>query len=115
MASYNKVTLIGNLTRDPEIRYTEGGKPTVCRLSLAMNRSWTNKETGAPSEEVTFVEIVAFGKKGETVAKYMRKGDPLFIDGRLKLEKWETDSGEKRSRLGVILENFQFLGARKEG
>lgn len=115
MASYNKVILVGNLTRDPEVRYTPKGT-AIAKLGLAVNRRWTT-ETGEQKEEVTFVDVDAFGKQAETLAQYMRKGSPLLVEGRLKLDQWDDkQTGQKRSRLGVVVEGFQFLGGpRSEG
>src|SRR5690606_16409068 len=107
MASYNKVILMGNLTRDPELRSTPKGS-YVTQLGLAINRSYRNQE-GSTIEETTFVDVDAFGKQAEVLCKYMTKGSPILVEGRLKLNQWEKD-GEKRSRLGVILEGFQFIG-----
>jgi len=112
MASFNKVILAGNLTRDPELRYTPKGT-AVCRFGLAINRNWTS-ETGEKKEEVTFVDIDAFGRQAEVVAQYMKKGRPIMIEGRLKLDTWEDkQTNQKRSRLGVVLESFQFLDFNK--
>lgn len=112
MASFNKVILFGNLTRDPELRVTPGGL-SIARLGLATNRVFTGKD-GDKKEEVTFVDITAFGRQAETICKYLTKGDSLLIEGRLKLETWETQNGEKRSKLIVILETFQFGPRRGE-
>ena len=109
MASYNKVILLGNLTRDPEMRMTPSGQ-AICKFALAVNRSYTGQD-GQKKEEVTFVDIDAFGKQAELIGKYVTKGRPLFVEGRLKLDSWEKN-GEKRSRLCVVLENFQFMGDR---
>ena len=109
MASFNKVILIGNLTRDPELRVTANGN-SICKLGLAVNRAYMTKD-GERREETTFVDIDAFGKQAEIISKYMRKGRPLMVEGRLKLDQWESE-GQKRSKLGVVLENFQFLGGR---
>ncbi len=109
MASFNKVILVGNLTRDPELRYTPKGM-AIAKIGLAVNRSWKT-ETGESKEEVTFVDIDAFGKQAETIAQYMKKGSPLLVEGRLRLDQWDDkQTGQKRSRLGVVLEGFQFLG-----
>ena len=117
MASFNKVILAGNLTRDPELRYTPKGT-AVARLGIACNRKWKS-ETGELKEEVTFVDVDAFGKQAETIGQYLKKGRPILIEGRLKLDQWEDkQSGQKKSKLGVVLENFQFLdsgGGRGEG
>lgn len=108
MASFNKVILIGNLTRDPEHRVTAAGN-SVCKLGLATSRKYTTKD-GVQKEDTTFVDIDAFGKAADTLAKYMRKGRPIMVEGRLKLDQWQDDAGTKRQKLGVILETFQFLG-----
>ena len=109
MASYNKVILIGNLTRDPELRYTPKGM-AIAKLGLAVNRTWKN-EAGESKEEVTFIDVDSFGRQAETLAQYLKKGSPLMVEGRLKLDQWDDkQTGQKRSRLGVILEGFQFLG-----
>src|SRR5512135_2160019 len=116
MASYNKVILVGNLTRDPELRYTPKGT-AIARLGLAVNRVWRN-EAGESKEEVTFLDIDAFGKQAETIGQYLKKGRPILIEGRLRLDQWDDkQTGQKRSRLGVVLEGFQFLdsGNRTEG
>ena len=114
MASYNKVILVGNLTRDPELRYTPSGK-AIAKLGLAVNRRWT-AETGEQREEVTFIDIDAFGKQAETISQYMKKGGAMLVEGRLRLDQWDDkQSGQKRSKLGVILEGFQFMGGRPEG
>jgi single-strand DNA-binding protein len=108
MASFNKVILAGNLTRDPELRYTPKGM-AIARLGLACNRKWKS-ETGELKEEVTFVDVDAFGKTAETISQYLKKGRPILIEGRLKFDQWEDkQSGQKKSKLGVVLENFQFL------
>lgn len=112
MANFNKVILIGNLTRDPEMRVTPGGL-SICKFGLAVNRNFTDKE-GNKREETTFVDIDSFGKQAEVISKYMSKGRPIMVEGRLKLDQWETGNGEKRSKLGVVLEQFQFLGGRAE-
>ena len=111
MASYNKVILMGNLTRDPELRVTANGN-SICKLGLATSRVYSTKD-GERREETTFVDIDAFGKQAEVISKYMRKGRPIMVEGRLKLDQWESD-GQKRSKLSVVLENFQFIGGREE-
>src|SRR5689334_11887103 len=108
MANFNKVILAGNLTRDPELRYTPKGT-AIAKLGLAINRTWKS-ETGENKEEVTFVDADAFGRTAEVIAQYLKKGRPILVEGRLKFDQWEDkQTGQKRSRLGVILENFQFL------
>jgi single-strand DNA-binding protein len=114
MASFNKVILAGNLTRDPELRYTPKGT-AIAKLALAVNRRWTG-EDGQPREEVTYVDIDAFGKQAEVICQYLKKGGGLLLEGRLKLDQWDDkQTGQKRSRLGVVLENFTFLGGKPEG
>jgi single-strand DNA-binding protein len=113
MASYNKVILIGNLTREPELRVTASGL-SICKLSLAVNRSYTTKD-GEKQEEVAYIDVDSFGRQAETIAKYLSKGNPLLVDGRLKLDSWESKEGEKRSKLGVVLESFTFLGGGGDG
>src|SRR3954447_10911051 len=108
MASYNKVILVGNLTRDPEMRYTPKGM-AIAKLGLAINRKWTN-EAGEQKEEVTFVDVDAFGRQAETIGQYLKKGRPILIEGRLRLDQWDDkQTGQKKSRLGVVLDSFQFL------
>lgn len=110
MANLNKVMLIGNLTRDPELRVTPKGT-AICTFSLAVNRKFRD-ESGADREEVTYVDIEAWGKSGENISKYCSKGRPLFVEGRLRLDQWEDkNTKEKRSRMKVVCENFQFLSS----
>jgi single-strand DNA-binding protein len=109
MASFNKVILMGNLTRDPELRYTPKGT-AIARLGLAVNRTWRT-ESGEQKEEVTFVDVDAFGRQAETVAQYLKKGNPILIEGRLRLHTWEDkQTNQKQSKLRVDLENFRFVG-----
>jgi single-strand DNA-binding protein len=109
MASFNKVILMGNLTRDPELRYTPKGT-AVAKLGLAVNRVWRDAE-GQQQDETTFVDVDAFGKQAETIGQYMQKGRPILVEGRLKLDQWEDkNSGQRRSKLGVVLERFTFIG-----
>ena len=110
MASFNKVILMGNLTRDPELRYTPKGT-AIAKVGLAVNRVWTN-EAGEKKEEVTFVDVDIFGRTAENVGQYMRKGRPILVEGRLKFDQWDDkQTGQKRSRLGVVAETVQFLGS----
>jgi single-strand DNA-binding protein len=114
MASFNKVVLVGNLTRDPELRYTPKGT-AIAKIGLAVNRVWTN-EAGEKKEEVTFVDVDVFGRTAENVGQYMRKGRPILVEGRLKLDQWDDkQTGQKKSKLGVVAENVQFLGSSKDG
>jgi single-strand DNA-binding protein len=114
MASFNKVILLGNLTRDPEIRYTPKGS-AVCDLGIAVNRQYT-LENGERREEVTYVDVVLWARLAEIAAEYLKKGRPVFIEGRLQLDTWDDkQSGQKRSKLRVIGENMQMLGSRGGG
>jgi single-strand DNA-binding protein len=107
MSSFNKVYLVGNLTCDPELRTLPSGSSVVA-FGLAVNRSY-RKPDGEEVEETTFVDIDAFGKSAETIEKYCKKGDPLMVEGRLRFRSWEDESGQKRNKLNVVLETFQFL------
>ena len=114
MPSLNKVMLMGNLPRDPELRVTPKGT-SICQFALAINRQF-KMESGESREEVIFVDIEAWGKQGETIAKFMTKGRPLYVEGRLRLDQWEDkNTKEKRSRMKVVLEQFQFLGDSRGG
>lgn len=105
----NEVRLAGNLTRDPEIRYTPKGT-AVAMVGLAINRRWKDTQTGEMKEDVTFVELDAFGNTAENLQKYFRKGQRIYIAGRLKLDTWEDkQTHQKRSKLGVVVESFQFV------
>jgi single-strand DNA-binding protein len=110
MANFNKVLLMGNLTRDPELKYLQSGQAVV-NIGLAVNRKYRNRNTQEMVEETTFVDIEGWGAQAETFSKYMTKGRPVFIEGRLKLDSWEGKDGQKRSKLRVVMENFQFLGS----
>jgi single-strand DNA-binding protein len=108
MASYNKIIVMGNITRTPETRHTQGGT-SVTKFGMATNRKFKDHE------EVCFVDLTAFGKVGEIIAQYCDKGDPLLVEGRLSYSTWEDKDGGKRSKHEVIVENMQLLGGRKEG
>lgn len=108
MAQLNRVFLMGNLTRDPQQRFLASGQ-SVVEIGVATNRKFT-LQNGEKREEVTFVDIEAWGKQAEVIAKYFKKGNPIFIEGRLKFDSWQTKEGEKRSKLKVVLERFEFLG-----
>jgi len=111
MASFNKVILLGNLTRDPEVRYTPKGS-AVCDLGVAVNRQYT-LDSGEKREEVTFVDVVLWSRLAEIAGEYLKKGRPIFIEGRLQLDTWDDkQSGQKRSKLRVIGETMQLLGGR---
>ena len=114
MAYLNKVFLIGNLTRDPELRVTPKGT-AICQFGLAVNRQFKD-ESGQTRDETTFVDIEAWGKQGELVAKYLTKGSPAMVEGRLKFDQWEDkQTQQKRSKLKVVLDNVQFLSSRGNG
>jgi single-strand DNA-binding protein len=114
MASFNKVILLGNLTRDPEVRYTPKGS-AVCDLGIAINRQYT-LDSGEKREEVTYVDVVLWSRLAEIAGEYLKKGRPVFIEGRLQLDTWDDkQSGQKRSKLRVIGETMQLLGGRPPG
>ncbi|HZS16979.1 MAG TPA: single-stranded DNA-binding protein [Candidatus Udaeobacter sp.] len=114
MASFNKVILLGNLTRDPEVRYTPKGS-AVCDLGIAVNRVYTT-EGGERREEVTFVDVVLWARLAEIAGEYLRKGRPVFIEGRLQMDSWDDkQTGQKRTKLRVVGESMQLLGSRPGG
>ena len=113
MASLNKVLLIGNLTRDPEVRYTPSGA-AVCEFGMAMNRTYTSNNE--KKEEVCYVDINVWGRQAEACNKYLQKGSSLFVEGRLHLDQWnDKETGKSRSRLRVVAERTQFLGSSRKG
>ena len=115
MASFNKVILVGNLTRDPQVRYTPGGS-AVAEIGLAVNRKWFNKTTNQQQEEVTFVDITLWGRTAEVAQEYLTKGRSVLIEGRLQLDQWDDkESGQKRSKLKVVGENMTMLGSGNGG
>jgi single-strand DNA-binding protein len=114
MASFNKVILMGNLTRDPEMRVTPGGL-SICKFTVACNRKFKDKD-GSEREDVAFIDVDSFGKQAEVIAKFFTKGKPILLEGRLKLDKWEDKTTkDKRSKLGVVLEGFSFVGGGRDG
>lgn len=113
MANLNKVMLIGRLTRDPETRHVSSGN-SVVSFGLAVNRTYNNRSTGEKVEETTFVDVEAWGRTGETIARYMQKGRQIFVEGRLKFDSWERD-GQRRSKLSCVCENFQFIDSQGGG
>jgi single-strand DNA-binding protein len=114
MANFNKVILAGNLTRDPELRYTPKGT-AIAKFGMAINRTWKS-ESGETKEEVTFVDIDAFGRSAEVVGQYLKKGRPVLVEGRLKLDTWEDkNTHQKVSKLKVMMESFSFLDSRGDG
>lgn len=114
MASYNKVILMGNLTRDPELRHTQSGL-AICKIGLAVNRRFKDGKTGEWREEPTFIDITIFGNRGEAFAKYHSKGKPAFIEGSLRLDNWEDQNGNKRSKLYVVADEWQFVNGGRDG
>jgi single-strand DNA-binding protein len=114
MPNLNKVMLIGNLTRDPEIKYTPKGT-AIAAFGLAVNRNYTT-ETGEKREEVTFIDLEAYARLAEIIGEYCKKGRPIFVEGRLKLDQWDDkQSGQKRSKMKVVVETMQLLGSREGG
>ena len=115
MANFNKVILAGNLTRDPELRYTPKGT-AVARITLAVNRTYTGSEGGEKKEEVSFVDVDVWGRQAEVIAQYMKKGRPLLVEGRLKQDTWEDkNTKQKQSKLKVVLESFSFIDGGNRG
>src|SRR5437867_9917957 len=114
MANLNKVLLLGNVTRDPEVRYTPKGS-AVCDLGIAVNRAYTT-DSGEKREEVTFVDVTLWGRTAEVASEYLKKGRPVFIEGRLQMDTWDDkQTGQKRTRLRVVGETMQLLGSRPSG
>lgn len=108
MSSYNKVILMGNLTRDPELRFTQNNV-AICKIGLAVNRRFKD-QSGEWRDEATFIDVTIFGKRGEAFARFHSKGKPAFVEGRLQYDTWEDQSGQKRSKLYVVAENWEFVG-----
>ena len=114
MASFNKVVLVGNLTRDPEVRYITSGA-AVSEIGLAVNRQWTDRNSNERKEETTFVDVTLWGRQAELCSQYLSKGSPVLIEGRLQLDQWEDQqTGQKRSKLKVVGEHMQFLSSRRD-
>ena len=111
-ASLSKIFLIGNLTREPELRYVPSGA-AVASFGLAINRQYKNSE-GEKVEEVCFIDVVAWNRLAEVAGEYLLKGSPVFIEGRLQMDSWEQDDGQKRSKLKVVAQNIQFLGGKPD-
>ncbi len=114
MASYNRVILLGNLTRDPEMKYLPSGS-AVTNFGLAMSEKYTDRESGDLKETVCFVDVEAWGRQAEVANEYLSKGSPVFIEGSLKFDSWETPEGEKRSKLRVRVFRIQLIGGRRDG
>jgi single-strand DNA-binding protein len=113
MPSLNKVFLMGNLTRDPELRYIPSGT-AVCEFGLAINHSYTGRD-GQRHDSTCFVDVTMWGRRGEVIAEYFQKGRPIFIEGRLNFDSWEAQDGTKRSKLRVVADSFEFIGGRGDG
>jgi len=115
MASFNKVILVGNLTRDPEVKYTTGGT-AVAEIGLAVNRTWFDQKSNERREETTFVDVTLWGRQAEVAGEYLAKGRSILIEGRLQLDTWDDrETGKKRSKLRVVGEQMQMLGGRGDG
>lgn len=114
MFSLNRATIIGNATRDPEMRYTPNGQ-AVCSFGVATNRRWTDKNTGEAQEQVEFHDVVAWGKLAENISQMVKKGAPVYVEGRLQTHQWEGQDGAKRQRTEIIASNIIVLGRRGEG
>lgn len=112
MANFNKVILMGNLTRDPDLRYTPSGAP-VCNFDLAVNRSYTT-QSGEKRDEVCYITIVVWGKQAESCGEYLRKGRPVLVEGHLQQRSWETPDGQKRSKYEVVAERVVFIGVQRD-
>ncbi len=112
MANFNKVILLGNLTRDVEMRHTQGGQ-ALAKFGMAINRKYT--VNGEAKETTCFVDLTAWGRQAEVLSQYVKKGSQLFIEGRLEYSTWEAEGGGKRSKLEVVVENFQFVGSKSGG
>jgi len=113
MASFNRVIVAGNLTRDPQLSYTPSNTP-VCEFGLAVNRKWRDRD-GNSKEEVCYIDLTAYGRTGEVINQYMSKGRPLLVEGRLRYNQWTNKEGQKRNKLDVVVENFTFLGGGGQG
>jgi single-strand DNA-binding protein len=111
MATINRVVLVGNLTRDPELRATASGT-SVCRLRVACSTSWRNKETGEIDERPNYFDVSVFGASGEACARFLAKGRPVAVDGKLEWHEWTTPDGESRQAVGVLADSVQFLASR---
>lgn len=110
MANYNRIILIGNLTRDPEYKQLTSGQP-VTRLGLASNRQYKNKQTGAMVQEVCFIDVDVFGPQAESCRQYLQKGSPVLVEGRLKFDSWESPDGQKRSKHFIVADRVVFLSS----
>lgn len=114
MPNINSVHLGGNLTRDPELKYLPSGT-AVANFTIAVNRQWTDKSTNQKKEEVSFIDCVAFARAAEVISEYMKKGRALYVEGRMKQDRWESEDGQKRSKVRVVVDTFQFLDGKRDG
>jgi len=115
MPSYNKVILMGNLTRDPEMRFLPSNTP-VAQIGIAVNERWKNKQTDQWEERVNFIDCEAFARTAEVINQYFQKGKPILIEGKLRMDQWEDkQTGQKRSKLKVVIDSFEFVGGRDDG
>jgi len=113
MANFNRVILMGRLTRDPELKYLPSGT-AAAQFGLAVNHTYTDRQSGERKEEVCFVDLDAFGRTAETMNEYLKRGRTVLIEGRLRYQAWETDDGQRRSKLVVLVDRFQFVGGRQD-
>jgi single-strand DNA-binding protein len=113
MANYNRIILMGNLTRDPELKYLPSGT-AVTNVGVAVNRTYTDRQSGERREEVCFVDLEAFGRTAENVNEYFQKGRQILVEGRLRYRTWETDDGQRRSKHDVLIDRFEFVGSRQD-
>ena len=115
MASFNRVILVGNITRDPQVKFTQGGVAN-CEIGLAVNRTWFDKASNEKKEDVCFVDVQCWNKTAEIAGEYLSKGRSVMIEGRLQLDQWDDkESGQKRSKLRVVCENIVMLGGKNDG
>lgn len=114
MPSYNRVILMGNLTRDPELRHLPSNM-AVTSIGLAVNDRWKDKQTGEWKDKANFIDCEAFGRTAEVINEYFRKGRPIMIEGKLRLDQWQDQSGNNRSKLKVVIDSFEFVGGREDG
>lgn len=113
MAGYNRIIIIGNLTRDPELRQLQSGT-TVCRFGIASNRQFKNRQTGAVTQDVCFIDVDVWGAQAESCNQYLQKGRPVLVEGRLKFDSWKDAEGQTRSKHCIVAETVQFLGGAQD-
>jgi single-strand DNA-binding protein len=114
MATINKVMIMGNLTRDPELRYVQSGA-AVCEFAVALNETYTNKQTGQKTEKVHFIDVVCWGRTAEVASEYLAKGSPVHVEGKLQQDRWEDQGGQNRSKVKVTCERLTLVGSKKNG